>query len=529
MHRLLIVWGYALCVSVAMASFPSQYGRCPHSTQSVTQRFQPTFDPLQDAVIQQAISNVELAVKQVFEQQGTVGLSVGVVYDQDLIWHMGLGQQDRDNASSAITPDSIFRIGSISKVFTMLSMMKSREMGLLSLDDPIVKHIPQFSIRGIDGDNGGKITLRQLATHLAGMPRENPCTDCMISNEEAFARIADFTTILPTDTLPVYSNLGFNILGNTIASINNGAFEDVVNKLIIDPLGLTNSGANITKANRRFLALPYECGESGLDPSNAACVTDIAPCPDCLSDFGWGNPAGGMFSSARDLGKVMSLVFNNTNANTNEGVLSSESIRETLLPRFIQTDREGGFGLTWELYKMGDYWLRTKRGDVNGYASEIVMVPELKLGIVALSNVVEHAQLPAQTMAEILVEAFDTASRYTAPRTKTPASLLITLAGSYQTSFGPNATDTETIVNVNGDLVSPVTNNALVPSILLFVPQLSNDTHSTFRLLPLPGNAASCFNIQLDDWYQLVRFENNNGAINFSLDIFYGQVWKKTM
>jgi len=62
-----------------------------------------------------------------------------------------------------------------------------------------------------------------------------------------------------------------------------------------------------------------------------------------------------------------------------------------MLIRYLNSGGEDGFALPWELYKVGDYMIRTKRGDVFGYASEIIMVPELKLGIIVLSNCVEHA------------------------------------------------------------------------------------------------------------------------------------------
>ena len=431
---------------------------------------------------------------------------------------------------------------------------------------------------------------------------------CNISHGEALARVREMTAILPTDTLPVYSNLGFNILvgagthahahnayvplrcfrnwrvggallcgmckqaadvvglrserrvasmkghasdaqnkfcassagalrtpmcllpsppppppppratsaclvrggarhahrrshtsrhhvwwqGNSLAQIHGVAYADLIADSIVEPLGLTNTGVDVNTASREHLALPYTCNEDVLDPANAACVfpQEIFNCPYCLQDYGWGDPAGGMFSSAKDLGKLMSFVFRDrADAHaTADQILSGASIRETLLPRFIQSDRQGepvrgtlvlgmavacvpscwqhsylrpraiawttglahevaplgqqitaaalisehghalravvmqwcchagGFALTWELYDgPSGYWLRTKRGDVDGYASEMIMVPELKLGIVTLSNVVEHAQSAAQALAQILVPAFDTADKFHTP------------------------------------------------------------------------------------------------------------------
>ena len=368
--------------------------------------------------------------------------------------------------------------------FTMLQMMVSRDQGLISLDEPVVKQVPAFGIRNPYGPHPGapsKVTYRQLATHMAGLPRESPCSGlaCDITQQEALERVTQMTAILPTDTLPVYSNLGFNVLGNSLAQIHKMPYADLINKTIIEPLGLANTGVDITTADRKHLAMPYSCDLDGLDPSNAACVfpQEIYNCTVCLQDFGWGDPAGAMYSSANDLGKVMSLIFRDQASvgSTPGQILDGASIRETLLPRFIQSDRQGGFGMTWELYNgPSGYWLRTKRGDVPGYASEIMMVPELKLGIVALSNVVEHAQSAAQAMAQILVPAFDTADQFRNP-TDNPAPPLdlAAYAGTYSQTFPNGGHDYERVV-LDGQpgqqrLISPASNNVLQDSVLVYV------------------------------------------------------------
>jgi len=107
-------------------------------------------------------------------------------------------------------------------------------------------------------------------------------------------------------------------------------------------------------------------------------------------------PSGGCYSTVRDLAKIMSLLFQHDLSTSK--MLSPSTLREILLPKFITNDREGGYATTFELYRIGDYMVRSKRGDVDGYASEIVMIPELKVGLVVLSNMVEHAQYIAQRL-----------------------------------------------------------------------------------------------------------------------------------
>ncbi len=239
----------------------------------------------------------------------------------------------------------------------MLQLMISRDAGLLALDDEIRKFLPSFRIQSPYPPSRRGITLRQLATHLGGIPRESPCAsfeECDQTVDEALAKIANLSIIVPPDTIPIYSNLGFDILGHTLATINNVSYEDLIDKTIINPLGLTDTGVNITRAPHAQLALPY--------------LDDKLPCGlACLQDFGWSDPCGAMYSSVADIGKVMSLMFRDEAAYApgTDQILDGASVRETLLPTFMFPD-EDGFAMTWEMYKLGDYLVRTKRGDVNG-------------------------------------------------------------------------------------------------------------------------------------------------------------------
>ena len=98
------------------------------------------------------------------------GLSVAVVYDQELVWSAGFGHADMAQQIPA-TPETIYRIASITKLFTATAVLQLRDAGKLQLDDPVRKHLPWFNIQNPFGD-APPITLRHLLTHTAGLPRE---------------------------------------------------------------------------------------------------------------------------------------------------------------------------------------------------------------------------------------------------------------------------------------------------------------------------------------------------------------------
>ena len=482
------------------------------------------------------------------------------------------------DASSLVDKDSIFRIGSISKVFTMLSLMILRDRGKLSLDDEISTHVPLF-VEPINPWKSAKdkrrgITFRQLATHLSGLSRESPCSGspdggvpgtCSMSDEEAFRRIGMTQLILEHDRLPVYSNLGFDVLGHALATVHGGgSYESMVDELVIRPLGLLNTGVNITQANRSLLAMPYldptvrqaqEASSSStrggrgprasrrpsLSPPrlwHASASPPSGKCRECLNDFGWSNPSGAMFSTVQDLLQIAKLVFHEdpltTGEDTPPALLESGSVRETLMPHFTNGDGSG-FGLTWELYKVGRYTLRTKRGDVDGYASELIMIPELRLGWVVLANTVEHAQDTAQTMTNILIPAFE-AWVHTHPLKEDSAPLpLEAYVGTYIPGPGNSpGMNQSTVIRLDPSgqyLLYSLT----VPALMEYSPQASTTNIHVFRLRPWPGieggaAGASCFNTQMDDWWGLIRLSPLGPATAprmMTADFLWGQAWLK--
>ena len=103
-------------------------------------------------------------------QREQPGLSIGIVHDQELIWSKGYGWADRDRKIPA-TPATLYRIASISKLFTSTAVMQLRDAGRLQLDDPVAKHLAWFRIRNAH-PQGPTITLRHLLSHISGLPRE---------------------------------------------------------------------------------------------------------------------------------------------------------------------------------------------------------------------------------------------------------------------------------------------------------------------------------------------------------------------
>lgn len=107
----------------------------------------------------------------------TPGVAVGVVYDQQLVWSKGFGYANVTN-KKPVTGNSIFRLASISKIFTTVALLSLRDQGALHLDDPITKYVPQIRFKN-PFPTKKDITFRQLATHLSGLIQFNLVQDVL--------------------------------------------------------------------------------------------------------------------------------------------------------------------------------------------------------------------------------------------------------------------------------------------------------------------------------------------------------------
>ncbi len=156
-----------------------------------------------------------------------------------------------------------FRIGSITKVLTSLLTLVLRDEGFLSsLDDDVTKYLKEFSVKNPFATNRG-ITFRQLMSHMSGLPRESPCEDifetgCSLSDEQIYKNLADFELLYPPGTQPLYSNLGFGLLGRTLEKVHPpNKWDEALKQMVFDPLGIVNSGNNYTDKDIQKLALGY--------------------------------------------------------------------------------------------------------------------------------------------------------------------------------------------------------------------------------------------------------------------------------
>ena len=302
------------------------------------------------------------------------GLSIGIIYDQDLIWSKGYGFADLSKKTPA-TPATLYRIASISKLFTSTAIMQLRDSGKLQLDDPVAKHLSWFKLR--QSHQGPVITIRHLITHTSGLPREAGGTNwsdlAFPTRDEMIRRLAEQETVFAAETEWKYSNLALSLAGEVIAAVSGEPWHQYVEKHILQPLGMTATRA-VPKPDTPGLALGY-----GRRVAGAA--RELEP----FVEIDGVRPAGNLASNVEDLAKFVSLQLRDKPEGGNQ-ILRTSTLREMHRVQWLRPDWRSGWGLGFSIRRVGEQVRVGHGGSLPGHRTQIEIAPADKLGVIVLTN-----------------------------------------------------------------------------------------------------------------------------------------------
>eukprot|EP01084_Bolivina_argentea_P244087 408989_1 len=344
------------------------------------------------------------------------GLISTIVYDQSQIFTKGYGSRDIFNASAPPpSGNDLVEVASITKIFTDLLLYYIRDnlpQHNLNLNDPITKYLPTFSIK--NEYNSNPITLINLATQTSGLQRESPCAFSNQCNETQILQILSQRYLtLPPYTRFHYSNLGIALLGRSIEKLfcTYGCYEDKVKQLILNQLNFSiYSGFNYSK---EIIDNYMAVGVAGYDSNNK-------PIKASVGTLGWDNPCGGLLANANDLSKLIMFMFrNNITMNDNKyQILNGSTIDEILKPKILLRNGFQSIGNPWEMEYFTfntsrnttiGVWYKGKEGELSGYRSSVVIVPQYKIGIFnsALISDVSASHVWAYDVLNMLIPYVD--------------------------------------------------------------------------------------------------------------------------
>lgn len=324
------------------------------------------------------------------------GLSIALVDDRTLVWTEGFGFADQARRIPA-TPDTLYRVGSISKLFTAMAVMQLAELGRLRLEDPVIRHLPDFTLATSHGPLED-IQVRHLLTHHAGLPGSH--LKGMWSSEPGPASslltgLREEASVYPPGWVFHYSNVGPALAGLIVERLRGESFADAMKQTILTPLGMGRSAFSQRVAPDPLMARGYRKGRVADDPP----LRDPA--------------AGGLVSSAREMSRFIRMLFADGRADNGRSVVSPRALAEMLraqnADRALDLDLRVGLG--WMLSGIdipGAGAVIHHAGATLSYSAQLIALPEHKLGVVVLTNSAEGGEAAMGLATEILTLALRT-------------------------------------------------------------------------------------------------------------------------
>jgi D-alanyl-D-alanine carboxypeptidase len=295
------------------------------------------------------------------------GVSLAVVRGGKVIKAQGYGVADLEHGIP-VTPQTVFKIGSVSKQFLATGIMLLAQDGRLAIDDSAAKHFtgaPE-SWRGI--------TLRHFLTHTSGVVREGPAFDPLkvqpdsVVIRSAFARPLEF----PTGSKYQYCNVCYFTLADIIARVSGKPWDVYLAERVFHPMGMTATRTTTVTALVPHRARGYSWRDTG-----------YVNAPELLAV----RPSGAFLSTVLDLARWDAALYE-------DRVLTKSSREAMWTPVRLAGGGSYGYGFGWTLDSVDGHWRVHHGGSLPGFRAEMARFPNDSLTVIVLANA-DGAQ-PAQ-------------------------------------------------------------------------------------------------------------------------------------
>ncbi|MXX67912.1 MAG: beta-lactamase family protein [Gemmatimonadales bacterium] len=311
------------------------------------------------------------------EADGIGGITAAVFKGDQVLWSQGFGWADPENRVPAGVR-TIYRTGSISKSVTAILMADLVEEGTVALDDAVVDHLPEVAGFGDPPADMAPITLRQLASHTAGLIREPELEGAAAGPIEDWGyKILASIPHTRYDTMPgaryQYSNIGYGVLGYALQRAAGTSFMDLVEDRLFEPLGMRSSTFIAGPDMWRRVAVGYVNWDDGtVDPDLPALEHE---------GRGYKVPNGGVYATVGDLATFAAAVMGMT-----EHELLEPATRRDVMTVQTPEDPDAGYGLGFSIRPVAleggdDVRFVGHGGSVAGYNMYLVFEPESGYGV----------------------------------------------------------------------------------------------------------------------------------------------------
>ncbi len=387
------------CVLAACVKGSSPEGSVSYGASSVCSPALPTLGP--------ALERIDREVQAARRRESIPGVAAGVVCGDSLVWSRGYGVLAVDD-SQPVTSSTRFRIASITKVFTATAVMKLWESGSLQLDDPVNRYLPWFHLQRTKETGNDPVTVRHLLTHTSGVPANSSLTNFTRLYQPARR---EAITALPAQQLEsrpgtsyAYSNLGYGVLGDLVATVSGASYDAYLQREILQPLGMVETLVHPSPGEEHTA---WGSGPIRRDGTRAKAG---------FWELGFFAPAGGMAASVVDLGRFIALQLAPYRGDTTT-VLRPETLREmhrvhfALPSRSIDLGVQGvtGVGYAWAVDRSNGHHVVYHTGGLPEQTSYMMIDLGSQVGVVFLTNAQDAGRGVAEKMLKLVRAAIDTA------------------------------------------------------------------------------------------------------------------------
>ncbi len=319
-----------------------------------------------------ARAHLEWMVRNAMAKHGVKGVSLALVDDQQVVMAEGFGVADASRGVP-VTGETLFRIGSISKLFTALELVRLAEAGRVDLDRDIADYVPGFAIRS-RFKGTPPITPRALLAHHSGLPSDL-MRGMWVERPRSLAELVDDlheeSLASPPQSVFMYSNIGYSLLGRAVEVALARPFADAMRDEILLPIGMTRSSFGPLPDLAADVAKGYRGGK------------EVPPYG--LRDA----PAGSMLSSAADMARFLRFFFAGGRAGTSS-VVSEAALDDMFQQQFpglpLDFGHEEGLGFNLSGVSASGRRAAWHMGGYPPFFAMVALLREEKLGVVVLSN-----------------------------------------------------------------------------------------------------------------------------------------------
>jgi CubicO group peptidase (beta-lactamase class C family) len=300
----------------------------------------------------------DIFIKDEMQRQNIPGLSLAVLKDGKVLKSAGYGVANRDPRTPA-TPETIYKIASVSKQFIATGIMLLVQEGKVGLNDPARKYLDRAP------DEWQAITLRHLLTHTSGLVRDAPGFDqAKVQLDIEVIKTAYRTPLrfTPGDKWE-YSNLGYFILAEVIRKVTNRHWAEFLGEKVFKPAGMTMTYTTNTGVNLPTRAVGYSDNNRLL----------VAP------NFRALRPSGAFLSTVVDLAKWDAALYT-------DAILTESSRRQMWAPVKLNNGTTHPYGFGWELISFRDRRLVYHSGGLSGFRAQFARFVDDKVTIIVLMN-----------------------------------------------------------------------------------------------------------------------------------------------